>query len=362
MNASALKWARAGLVPLALACMGGCGQPPDAPRVRFDAATGEVEALAVNAQRGDDWPAVFPVTLDAAGSPPMLGTYTVRGPDVRFRPRFPFVPGQAYRAEFRAGPDGPAVTRFTIPALPLPPPAVVAAIYPSADRLPENLLRLYLHFTGPMRRGEVYDHVKLLTAKGKAVESPFLEIGEELWDPSGRRLTLLIDPGRIKRGLKPREDIGPVLEADQGYVLVIDAGWRDAHGRPLGKEFRKSFRAEAAAEKAIDPAAWKLQSPKAGTRAPLAVVFPAPWDHALLLRVVTVTGPDGPVAGRAAVDKAETVWTFTPKDIWAKGAYELVAGPELEDVAGNRIGRPFEVDEWRQGEKGHAARLHFIVE
>ena len=40
----------------------------------------------------------------------------------------------------------------------------------------------------------------------------------------------------------------------------------------------------------------------------------------------------------------------------------MVAGPELEDVAGNRIGRPFEVDVWRQGETGREARLKFIVE
>jgi hypothetical protein len=338
--------------------------PPDPSSVRFDAATGEVEAFSVNAQRGaGDWPAAFPVTLDAAGSPPILGTYTARGPYVRFRPRFPFVPGQAYRAEFRAGPDGPAVTKFTIPKPPPPPTVQVAAVYPSADRLPENLLRLYLHFTGPMRRGEVYDHVKLLTEQGKPIESPFLEIGEELWDSSGRRLTLLLDPGRVKQGLKPHEDLGPVLEAGKGYVLVIDAGWHDAHGRPLGKEFRKSFRAEAAAEKAIDPAAWKLRPPKAGTRAPLAVTFPAPLDHALLERVVAVSGPGGQaVAGRAVVVAGETGWTFTPDADWAKGAYELVAGPELEDVAGNRIGRPFEVDVWRQDETGRPAHLRFVVE
>ncbi len=53
----------------------------------------------------------------------------------------------------------------------------------------------------------------LLNEKGRKLDVPFLEVGEELWDPTGTRLTLLLDPGRIKRGLKPREDLGPILEA-----------------------------------------------------------------------------------------------------------------------------------------------------
>ena len=38
---------------------------------------------------------------------------------------------------------------------------------------------------------------------------PFLELEQELWSGDGRRFTLLFDPGRIKRGLKPREEQGP---------------------------------------------------------------------------------------------------------------------------------------------------------
>src|SRR5207248_3042300 len=127
---------------------------------------------------------------------------------------------------------------------------------------------------------------------------------------------------------RPREELGPLLETGKGYMLVIDTGWRDAHGRPLAKEFRKSFRAGPAADKAIDPAAWKVQPPKAGTREPLAVTFPAPLDHVLLERVVSVSGPGGKmVTGRPTVTAGEMGWTFTLEEAWAKGAYELVAGP-----------------------------------
>ena len=80
-----------------------------------------------------------------------------------------------------------------------------------------------------MSTGDNYRHIHLLDAAGKAVESPFLEIDQELWDPECRRFTLFIDPGRIKRGLKPREDLGPVLEEGKaGFTLVIDRAWADA--------------------------------------------------------------------------------------------------------------------------------------
>ena len=62
------------------------------------------------------------------------------------------------------------------------------------------------YFDAPMSRGEAYRHIHLVDAKtGREVEAPFLELGEELWDGDFRRFTLLCDPGRVKRGLKPRE-------------------------------------------------------------------------------------------------------------------------------------------------------------
>jgi len=63
-----------------------------------------------------------------------------------------------------------------------------------------------------MSRGFADDHVQLLDDTGAAVESPFLALAE-LWNPAATHLTLLIDPGRIKRGLVPHEHLGPVLEA-----------------------------------------------------------------------------------------------------------------------------------------------------
>lgn len=40
----------------------------------------------------------------------------------------------------------------------------------------------------------------------------------------------------------------------------------------------------------------------------------------------------------------EREWRFVPREPWRAGDYHLVVLSILEDVAGNRVGRAFEVD------------------
>src|SRR5205085_2327280 len=143
------------------------------------------------------------------------------------------------------------------------PTAVVARVYPTADKLPENQLKFYLHFSAPMSQGGSYRHVSLLDARGKKIDYPFLELEEELWDPTGTRFTLFFDPGRVKRGLKPREEVGPALEEGKSYTLVIDRDWTDADGNPLRETFRKRFTVGLPEDEAIDPKIWKFSRPQA---------------------------------------------------------------------------------------------------
>jgi hypothetical protein len=69
-------------------------------------------------------------------------------------------------------------------------------------------------------------------------------------------------------------------------------------------------------------------------------VFPKPLDYALALRAISVPG----VPGVAALSSDETEWRFTPDTPWTEGDFHLAIDTELEDVAGNRIGRAFGVD------------------
>ncbi|RMH17303.1 MAG: hypothetical protein D6696_16170 [Acidobacteria bacterium] len=284
----------------------------------------------------------------------VLGSHEAGGGRLRFRPRFPPVAGVAYRVRVdlaslarRAGqpPPAPARLEATV-ALPPPPaaaPTVVEAIYPSRGVLPENLLKLYLHFSAPMTRGEAFRHLHLLDAAGNEVTPPFL--GQELWDPEQRRLTLFLDPGRIKRGLRPHEEAGPPLVAGRSYRLLVDAGWPDAAGRPLAAPFDKRFTVTAADRSAPRAADWRLVAPPAGGRGPLELIFPEPLDHALLERVLEVVDEGGRrLAGRIEIAGEETRWRFHPDRPWAPGGYRVEVETLLEDLAGNSLRKLFDAD------------------
>ncbi len=75
-------------------------------------------------------------------------------------------------------------------------------------------------------------------------------------------------------------------------------------------------------------------------------------DHGLLLRALGVLSPDGTaLPGDVYVDTGELVWAFTPKQAWPPGNYHLVAYAMLEDLAGNRIDRAFEVDQFDRSDR-----------
>jgi len=301
--------------------------------------------LSVYVQQGE------PTTIP--NIPPMLGAYRVLSGALRFEPQFPLEPGVNYRAIFwpQRLPGGNVTgtssisSVFQLPPRKSVPTTVVSRVYPSAAVLPENLLKFYIHFSAPMSRGQIYDHIALRDESGKAIELPFLEIDEELWDPTMTRLTLFIDPGRIKRGVRPLEEIGPALEAGKQYTLVIDRGWKDGAGDQLQETFQKAFKVGPPDRDPPDPTRWQIRPPKADTRDSLSIVFPKPMDHAIAQRVIRVTADSGElVNGTTMLDDHERRWNFSPAGPWRRGAYRLVIETTLEDLAGNSIGKPFDVD------------------
>ena len=276
----------------------------------------------------------------AIGLPSISGKHAVTTDGFEFRPQFPFQAGVRYRATFYPPEGKPVSSVFEIPRPKREPSTEVTEIYPTAEELPENLLKFYVHFSASMSGGHIYDHIRLTDERGRAVELPFLEIDEELWNPEMTRLTLFLDPGRIKRGVKPLEDIGPALAQGNSYTLMIDSSWFDASGTPLKKSFEKRFRVVSPDRAAPNLAEWEITAPKAGTREPLKVTFPDPMDHALALRMIAVKG----VNGETHLSDKERVWTFTPEQPWAAGQHKLQVQTTIEDLAGNNIGKPFEVD------------------
>jgi len=309
----------------------------------------ELAALQERKLKPEDWPNQFALYVqrdgkDVAGQSPVGGTYAIVDGVVRFEPRYPLMRGVHYRAIFKRPDVNPVSVVLFIPKLVLPP-TVVANVYPTRDTLPENQLKFYLHFSAPMSRGEVYDHIQLLDADGKAVEKPFLTLEQELWDADCKRFTLFFDPGRIKRGLKPREEFGPALIEGKEYTLVIDRAWPDGNGEPLKETYRKKFKVLPPDDTQPDVKTWKLDVPAAHAKTPLTVTFPKSMDAALAARMIWVEDAEAhKVKGTVVLSERETRWQFTPAEPWKAGKYNVVADTQLEDLAGNSLARPFEVD------------------
>ena len=355
-----------------LAC--GAGEPagPAEPSgaapvvVRFDtAAPGSTESsdavvvtglddrtmqrLESIAAESPEWSRIFPVYVGESPPseheerPTVLGTYLLEDRGVRFEPRFPFVRGQSYYASWLAWDPGEQVARATVH---LAPPeggaaARVMAVYPSAAELPENLLRFYVHFSMPMSREGAVERVRLIGPDGP-LELPFVAPQVELWNPARDRLTLILDPGRTKRGVGPNTELGPVLTAGSEFRLEVDAQVLDGGGRPLVESYARSFRVVAADRRSPDPGSWEL-IPPAGLREPVTLSFPEALDRAMLLRAIRVESRVGrQIDGLVTVGPDERSWSFSPDAAWPCGDCRLVVDSALEDPSGNSIRRPFE--------------------
>jgi hypothetical protein len=223
--------------------------------------------------------------------------------------------------------------------------ARVVRVLPSAAEWPANQLRVYVEFSAPMARSSGLGHVKLLDSEGSEVVQAFLPVEADFWNHDATRYTLFLDPGRVKRGILPNEQMGAPLEEGGSYTLVVDSLWRDAFGRTLASSHRKDFHVVAPIHERVDTGRWQIRAPVAGSREPLRVLFGRQLDHGLLLRALGVetTGAVA-VSGEGSVEVGEAEWQFTPGQVWRAGEYQVVVLAILEDGAGNRIDRAFEVD------------------
>jgi hypothetical protein len=315
--------------------------------LQFDGASFKVagwKAPAVPPAAG--WASLFAVYAAVGDVPPLLGTYSVQQGTLAFRPNFPISAGVRYRAVFHPPAGAPVEKTFDGPPKETTPITRVVQIYPSGDVLPSNQLRLYIYFSAPMSRGVAAQYMHVLDEKGKVLQgmdSVFLR-SQELWDPGFKRLTMTFDPGRIKRGLTSNQKIGPPIMEGKQYTIVIDREWPDARGVAMVEGFRKSFRGGPAQRTPPDPKQWRVTAPKAGTADPIVVSLPTPMNYPLLQRMLQISGPQGNVTGTVSIARQETEWRFTPREAWKAGDYHLNVNTGIEDLAGNHVGQPFDID------------------
>jgi hypothetical protein len=200
----------------------------------------------------------------------------------------------------------------------------VTSIEPSAPVLPSNTLRFYITFDRPARGIVHQSGIKLLDSKNIPVENVFMDFGQELWSPDGKRLTVFFDPGKIKRGVEaPHSELSPLKENES---------YRIAFGK-----CQHAFRVGPAIRENIDPSSWIISTVRAPART-VDIKFDRVMDAALLMDQLQVEDEEGrPIMGTVRIIGGGCGVRLRPSRLLKRGKYRVRVGPLLEDVAGNRI-------------------------
>lgn len=287
----------------------------------------------------------------------MPGRWEADGDVLRFTPRLPFVHNTTYALVERGGVRlWTELARLQRPGTGGVPTTTVAAVHPTATEVPENLLRLSLTFSAPMDEGSAVGAVHLVDRAGEEIAHALLPMPPELWDRPRRRLTLLLEPGRIKRGLVPNAALGAPLAHHAEFTLVVDAAIRDAGGAALVGGARRTYRVGPPVRARVDTATWSVSWPAPGSSDALVVRFDRPLDAALALRCITVIGRDGrTVQGRPDLDDGDVGWSFFADAVWPAEDVTIRVDAALEDLAGNSVRRVFDRDLRREEDAPTAA-------
>lgn len=271
----------------------------------------------------------------------IFGSFERKENALLFTPIIPFTRGMRYDVRVR----GTRTGGFEIPENNASNAPRVMAIYPSADTLPENLLKIYLHFDQPMREGLSGKYVKLVKNERDTIEGAFLDLQPELWNPERTTLTLWLDPGRIKRDLQPNKRLGAPMQGGTHYRIIVSQAWADVRGKKLAKVYKKAFVTTAKDSLSPQPSQWRLVLPASTTKQPLKIDLKESLDHGLLQEVFQIQHNTGAkVAGRWEISQFEKQCSFIPDTNWKAGSYQLLIESRLEDLAGNNLVRPFDRD------------------
>lgn len=268
------------------------------------------------------------------------GTYRVENQYLLFTPYFPFESGMPYivSIENPETDSGYIYQSFQVGTKQTFGTAKVLGIYPLADELPENLLRFYIYFNTPMKKGQALTHIQLVDAAGKIDDKAFMEFKQELWSADGKRLTILFDPGRIKRGVSTNMDLGPAILEGNTYQLKVSGDWQDVHDQDLRIGFTKKFGVVPAYREQILVQDVNIVKPKANSMDALTISFDRIMDHALIQSMIRIEYEDHKlVAGHWEISEDETKAIFFPAAPWEKGRYRLIMDGRLEDVSGNNL-------------------------
>ena len=250
---------------------------------RLDARA--VDVGAARHGRVVDAPAAVEASL-----PPVIGSYTVERDAVVFKPQFGFDPGRRYRVVFDAGQAAeragcPIQLLMSIVGLPrrnCVPTTVVTGVYPSGDVVPENQLRLYIHFSAPMGLKGGIGYVRLARRGWRRGTRSV---------PSARCGVLEPRPHAVHGVLRsrPPETRHPAERGDGPFArrrpLATRSSCRASGVMRRGCRSRRNSGGASRSGRRMNVRSTSTRGGSSrrarGGREPLAVTFPEPLDHGL---------------------------------------------------------------------------------
>ena len=250
-------------------------------------------------------------------------------------------------------------------AFQIPPPQsaepLELTVFPSADTLPANLLKMYFQFSEPMKQLRSERFVFLLNEKGDTLQEVFQALHPELWNEAGDRLTLWIDPGRVKRDLIRNQNLGAPFESGKNYRLIVSNRWRSLSENSFEVDFEKTFFISSADRKKINPKQWLVEVPAAQSTDPLKIHFGESLDWVVAKENIWVINDSGEeITAMVSTLDREAALSIIPSDPWNAGLHKIQIDPKVADLAGNNLNRLFDEDLENRSEKS-VRELEFVV-
>jgi hypothetical protein len=219
-------------------------------------------------------------------------------------------------------------------------------IYPTGATLPENVLRFHLVFDEPPNADVVHSAVRLLDEQGKEIPHAFLDLPQGLWDSTGKILTLLLHPGRIKSGLAASQTMGMALSQGSEVTLEVDMGAFNSASQLTSSSsttVQKKYVITSAQTMGLDVDNWQITMPELLTQAPLVIHTDYAIDFLSALSAVQMIDAHGePQPTRIEVLHDERTIHVHPSQPWESDGSRLSLSTELEDICGNRMNQSFE--------------------
>lgn len=220
----------------------------------------------------------------------------------------------------------------------------VTRVLPASPSIPVNVLRFAVEFDRPMREGFSKHNIRITDADGRPLAGVLLDPTHELWDRHHQRLTLILDPGRVKTGVGLHRKLGRAFEVGQKIRVVIEPGWPATNDVPTQTTRVTEYTIGPVDDRQPQLARWQISWPHRGTRSPLEIEFAEELDFVSVMTFVKVrrTGASEALKGDVRYLPDIRRWSFVPRKPWTTDEHELMVFERLEDLAGNNLQAAFE--------------------